>query len=220
MMRGAALKFTQRMAEDEICCACDGLSAPEALGALLEIVAQILADEDIVPGTEDYENFMLGIEKSLPPRIAQLRWDGVIPLPTERPGRVADEGLTQSVETPASWDSFVPPPAKRPEPVADEGPTLPTELPASWDSFVPPPAERPDPVVDEGPSFPAEIPTLRDGIAPPSERLELVADEVSTLSAEIPTSEDGVVPPPAERSEPAAEEESILPIVRVTSAAA
>ena len=45
--------FPQRMAEDEIVMACDGLSAPQALGALLEIVAQILADQDMAPGTED-----------------------------------------------------------------------------------------------------------------------------------------------------------------------
>jgi hypothetical protein len=193
MMKGAALKFTQRMAEDEICCACDGLSAPEALGALLEIVAQILADEDIVPGTEDYENFMLRVEKSLPPRIAQLRWDGVIPLPAERPGRVADERRTLSAELPTSWDSFVPPPpTARPEPVANEDPTFKPEIPISWDGIV----------------------------APSAEQLERLADEVSTLSAEIPASADDVVPPPAERSEPAAEKESILPVVRVTSAAA
>ena len=39
------------MAEDEIVMACDGLTVPEALGALLEITAQILADRGIVPGT-------------------------------------------------------------------------------------------------------------------------------------------------------------------------
>jgi hypothetical protein len=180
------------MAEDEICCACDGLSAPEALGALLEIVAQILADEDIVPGTEDYENFMLGIEKSLPPRIAQLRWDGVIPLPVERPGRRADQRPTLSAELPTSWDSFVPPPAQRPEPVANEGPAFPAEIPTSWDGIV----------------------------AASAEQLERLADEVSTLSAEIRGSADDVVPPSAEQSEPVADKESILPVVRVTSAAA
>lgn len=153
-MNSAALTLPQRMAEDEICCACDGLSAPEALGALLEIVAQILADVDIVPGTEDYERFMLGIEKSLPPRIAQLRWDGVVPLPIERSERVADEAPTSSAELPTSWDGFVPPPAERPEPVANEAPTLSAEFPTSWDSFVPPPAERPERVADEGPTLP------------------------------------------------------------------
>jgi hypothetical protein len=134
---------------------------------------------------------MLGIEKSLPPRIAQLRWDGVIPLPAERP-----------------------------ECVAGERPTLPVELPTPWDSVVPPPVERPEPIANEGPIFPAEIPTLRDGIASSAERLERVAEEVSTLSAEIPASADDVVPPPAERSEPVADKDSTSPVVRVTSAAA
>lgn len=78
-MKSAAPKFPQRMAEDEICCACDGLSAQEALGALLEIVAQILADQGIVPGTEEFERFMMMFTKSLPPRVEQLRWDTLVP---------------------------------------------------------------------------------------------------------------------------------------------
>jgi hypothetical protein len=78
-MKSVAPKFPQRLAEDEICCACDGLSAPQALGALLEIVAQILADEDIVPGTDDFESFMNMIAKSLPARVAQLRWETLLP---------------------------------------------------------------------------------------------------------------------------------------------
>jgi hypothetical protein len=78
-MTSAAPKFPQRMAEDEICCACDGLSAPEALGALLEIVAQILADQEVIPGTEDFERFMFMVARSPPTRVAQLRWDALGP---------------------------------------------------------------------------------------------------------------------------------------------
>jgi hypothetical protein len=77
-MNIVASKYPQQMAEDEICCACDGLSAPEALSALLEIVAQILADQDIAPGTEDFDQFMTMVSKSLPPRVAQLRWQAVV----------------------------------------------------------------------------------------------------------------------------------------------
>ncbi len=77
-MKNLAPKFPQRLAEDEICCACDGLSAPEALGALLEIIAQILADQDIAPGTEEFERFMTMVAKSLPPRVAQLRWEALV----------------------------------------------------------------------------------------------------------------------------------------------
>lgn len=74
-MKSVAPKFAQRLAEDEIVMACDGLSAPQALGALLEIVAQILADQDTVPGTEDFERFMTMSAKSLRLRVAQLRWE-------------------------------------------------------------------------------------------------------------------------------------------------
>jgi hypothetical protein len=69
--------FPQRMAEDEIVMACDGLSAPQALGALLEIVAQILADQDMAPGTEDFERFMTMVMNSLPPRVEQLQWQAL-----------------------------------------------------------------------------------------------------------------------------------------------
>lgn len=69
--------FPQRMAEDEIVMACDGLSAPQALGALLEIVAQILADQDMAPGTEDFERFMTMVKNSLPPRVEQLQWQAL-----------------------------------------------------------------------------------------------------------------------------------------------
>jgi hypothetical protein len=65
------------MAEDEIVMACDGLSAAQALGALLEIVAQILADQDVAPGTEEFESFMSMVATSLPPRVVQLRWEAV-----------------------------------------------------------------------------------------------------------------------------------------------
>jgi len=76
-MKSVAQKFPQRLAEDEIVMACDGLTMPEAIGALLEIAAQILADQDIVPGTEDFESFMTRVTKSLPERVAQLRWEGL-----------------------------------------------------------------------------------------------------------------------------------------------
>ena len=100
-MKSAAPKLPQRMAEDEIRCACDGLSAPEALGALLEMVAQILADQDIVPDTEDFERVMLMIEKSLLPRVAQLRWDGLVPA-SSAPERPADEGSILSAKSSTS----------------------------------------------------------------------------------------------------------------------
>lgn len=76
-MKSVASKFPQRLAEDEIVMACDGLTMPEAIGALMEIAAQILADQDIVPGTEDFESFMTRVTKSLPERVAQLRWEGL-----------------------------------------------------------------------------------------------------------------------------------------------
>ena len=76
-MQSLAPEFPQRMAEDEIVIACDGLTAPQALGALLEIVAQILADQDIAPGTEDFDRFMTMVEKSLLQRVAQLRWEAL-----------------------------------------------------------------------------------------------------------------------------------------------
>jgi hypothetical protein len=76
-MKSVAQKFPQRLAEDEIVMACDGLTMPEAIGALMEIAAQILADQDIVPGTEDFESFMTRVTKSLPERVAQLRWEAL-----------------------------------------------------------------------------------------------------------------------------------------------
>lgn len=72
-MNSLTPKLHQRMAEDEITCACDGLSVPDALGALLEIAARILADHGIVPGTADFDSFLIMVGRSLPPRVAQLR---------------------------------------------------------------------------------------------------------------------------------------------------
>lgn len=63
----------RRLAEDEITCACDGLSVPDAIGALLEIAAQILADQGITPGGEDFDSFMSMVARTLPARVPRLR---------------------------------------------------------------------------------------------------------------------------------------------------
>jgi hypothetical protein len=49
-MNRSTPKLHQRMAEDEIVMACDGLTMPEALGMLLKTPAQILADGGAMPG--------------------------------------------------------------------------------------------------------------------------------------------------------------------------
>jgi hypothetical protein len=76
-MKNVAPKYSQQLAEDEIVMACDGLTMPEALGALLEVVAQILADRGIDPGTEDFDSFLGMVTRSLPQRVVQLRWEAL-----------------------------------------------------------------------------------------------------------------------------------------------
>jgi hypothetical protein len=62
----------RRLAEDEIVCACDALSAPEALAAMTEVQAQILADHAIVPGTPAFEAFLEMYVRTLPGRVRAL----------------------------------------------------------------------------------------------------------------------------------------------------
>ena len=64
--------LARRMAEDEICCACDALTVPDALAALTEIQAQILADHAIVPGSDAFESYSVMMFSRLAGRVRAL----------------------------------------------------------------------------------------------------------------------------------------------------
>ena len=64
--------LARRMAEGEITCACDGLTVPDALSALIEIQAQILADHAIVPGSDAFESYSMMMFSTLAGRVRAL----------------------------------------------------------------------------------------------------------------------------------------------------
>ena len=57
---------------DEIVCACDALTVPDALAALTEIQAQILADHGIVPGSRAFEAYAMMSMMTLSGRVRAL----------------------------------------------------------------------------------------------------------------------------------------------------
>ena len=64
--------LARRMAEDEITCACDGLTVPDALSALTEIQCQILADHGITPETATFESYCAMMFATLAGRVRAL----------------------------------------------------------------------------------------------------------------------------------------------------
>lgn len=65
----------RRLAEDEIVIALDALTVSDALGALTEVMAQVLADHHVRPGTDAYAGFLLTLARSLTARTETLCGD-------------------------------------------------------------------------------------------------------------------------------------------------
>ena len=91
LQNSEAITLARRMAENEIVCACDALTVPDALGALTEIQAQILADNDITPDTAAFESYCMMMFATLAGRVHALH--------AEKDGLAAlDGGGASSVE--------------------------------------------------------------------------------------------------------------------------
>ena len=63
----------RRMAEAEITCALDMLTVSDSLAALTEIMARVLADHGITPGTPSFDGYIGVHLKALIGRVATLR---------------------------------------------------------------------------------------------------------------------------------------------------
>jgi hypothetical protein len=63
----------RRMAEDEITCACDGLTVSDALAALCEVQAQILVDHGVAPDSPAFVSFIEVHLTALIGRVRMLR---------------------------------------------------------------------------------------------------------------------------------------------------
>ena len=70
--------LARRMAEDEIVCALDMLTASDALAALTEISAQVLADHGIVPGSAMFESYCSMMFSTLAGRTATLHAEKLV----------------------------------------------------------------------------------------------------------------------------------------------